>query len=206
DFDADERREEVGWLIYIVVVTFILTGVSNAVNLTDGIDGLAAGTSAFVGAGLVVLCYISGNAVLADFLNEIFLLGSGELAVFAAAMTAACFGFLWYNSYPAQVFMGDTGSLALGAAIGAMAIMIRKELLLPILCGIFFLETLSVILQTSYFKWTKKRTGEGKRIFRMAPLHHHYEAMGIHESKIVIRFWIVTAILVIVTFLTLRLQ
>ncbi|MEM9996830.1 MAG: phospho-N-acetylmuramoyl-pentapeptide-transferase [Bacteroidota bacterium] len=197
---------DVGWAIYIVVVTFILTGVSNAVNLTDGIDGLAAGTSAFVGAGLVVLCYISGNAVLADFLNEIFLLGAGELTVFAAAMTAACFGFLWYNSYPAQVFMGDTGSLALGAAIGAMAIMIRKELLLPILCGIFFLETLSVILQTSYFKWTKKRTGEGKRIFRMAPLHHHYEAMGIHESKIVIRFWIVTAILVIVTFLTLRLQ
>ncbi|MEL6705810.1 MAG: phospho-N-acetylmuramoyl-pentapeptide-transferase [Bacteroidota bacterium] len=197
---------DVGWAIYIVVVTFILTGVSNAVNLTDGLDGLAAGTSAFVAAGLVVLCYISGNALLADFLNEIFLPGSGELTIFAAAVTAACFGFLWYNSHPAQVFMGDTGSLALGAAIGAMAIMIRKELLLPILCGIFFLETLSVILQTSYFKWTKKRTGEGKRIFRMAPLHHHYEAMGIHESKIVIRFWIVTAILVIVTFLTLRLQ
>ena len=197
---------DAGWLIYIPVVVFIVTAVSNAVNITDGLDGLTTGTSAFVAIGLIGLCYITGNVVLADFVNDIYLPGTGELTIFAAAMAASCFGFLWYNGYPAQVFMGDTGSLALGAAIGTLSIMIKKELLLPVLCGIFFLETLSVILQTGYFKYTKRKTGEGQRIFKMAPLHHHYEAKGVHEAKIVVRFWIVTAILVIATLLVLRIR
>jgi len=197
---------DAGWLIYIPVVVFIVTAVSNAVNITDGLDGLTTGTAAFVAIGLIGLCYITGNTVLADFVNDIYLPGTGELTIFAAAMAAACFGFLWYNGYPAQVFMGDTGSLALGAAIGTLSIMIKKELLLPLLCGIFFLETLSVIIQTSYFKYTKRKTGEGQRVFKMAPLHHHYEAKGVHEAKIVVRFWIVTAILVIATLLVLRIR
>jgi phospho-N-acetylmuramoyl-pentapeptide-transferase len=197
---------DLGWVIYIPIVVFIVTAVSNAVNITDGLDGLTTGTSAFVAIGLVGLCYITGNTVLADFFNDIYIPLSGELTVFAAAMAAACFGFLWYNGYPAQVFMGDTGSLALGAAIGTLAIMIKKELLLPVLCGIFFLETLSVIIQTGYFKYTKRKTGEGQRIFKMAPLHHHYEALGVHEAKIVVRFWIVTALLVIATLLVLRIR
>jgi phospho-N-acetylmuramoyl-pentapeptide-transferase len=197
---------DVGWLIYIPVVVFIVTAVSNAVNITDGLDGLTTGTSAFVAIGLIGLSYITGNVVLADFVNDLYIPLSGELTVFAAAMAAACFGFLWYNGYPAQVFMGDTGSLALGAAIGTLAIMIKKELLLPVLCGIFFLETLSVIIQTVYFKYTKRKTGEGQRVFKMAPLHHHYEAKGVHEAKIVVRFWIVTAILVIATLLVLRIR
>jgi phospho-N-acetylmuramoyl-pentapeptide-transferase len=195
---------DLGWLVYIPVVIFIITAVSNAVNITDGLDGLTAGTTAFVSLGLIALTYISGNFTTAAFLNEIFLPGTGELTIFAAAMCAACFGFLWYNGYPAQVFMGDTGSLALGAAIGAMAIMVKKELLLPILCAIFFIETLSVILQTGYFKYTRRKHGEGRRLYKMAPIHHHYEALGVHESKIVIRFWIVTALTVILTMLTLR--
>ncbi len=197
---------EIGWLIYIPIVVFIVTAVSNAVNITDGLDGLTTGTSAFVAIGLIGLCYITGNVNLADFVNDIYLPQTGELTVFAAAMAAACFGFLWYNGYPAQVFMGDTGSLALGAAIGTLAIMIKKELLLPVLCGIFFVETLSVIIQTGYFKYTKRKTGEGKRVFKMAPLHHHYEALGVHEAKIVVRFWIVTAMLVIATLLVLRIR
>ncbi len=197
---------ELGWLVYIPVLTFILAGVSNAVNLTDGLDGLTTGTSAFVALGLIGLVIITGNAELADFVNDSYIEGTGELVVFAAAMAAACFGFLWYNGYPAQVFMGDTGSLALGAAIGTLAILIKKELYLPVLCGIFFIETASVIIQTGYFKYTKRKYGEGRRVFKMAPLHHHYEALGIHESKIVIRFWIVTALLVIVTLLLLRLR
>jgi len=183
-----------------------VTALSNAANLTDGLDGLAAGIAAVVAAGLVVLCYVSGNAIFSDFLNMMFLPGAGELTVFAAALTAASFGFLWYNGYPAQVFMGDTGSLALGAAIGTLALMIKIELLLPLLCGAFFVETLSVIIQTTWFKYTRKKTGEGRRVFRMAPIHHHYEALGIPESKIVIRFWIVTAILVIATLLTFRIR
>ena len=197
---------DIGWLIYIPIVVFIVTAVSNAVNITDGLDGLTTGTSAFVAIGLIGLSYITGNINLADFVNDIYLPQTGELTVFAAAMAAACFGFLWYNGYPAQVFMGDTGSLALGAAIGTLAIMIKKELLLPILCGIFFVETLSVIIQTGYFKYTKRKTGEGKRVFKMAPLHHHYEALGVHEAKIVVRFWIVTAMLVIATLLVLRIR
>jgi len=206
DFLSPLLGFDAGWLIYIPVVVFIVTAVSNAVNITDGLDGLTTGTAAFVAIGLIGLCYITGNTVLADFVNDIYLPGTGELTIFAAAMAASCFGFLWYNGYPAQVFMGDTGSLALGAAIGTLAIMIKKELLLPVLCGIFFLETLSVIIQTSYFKYTKRKTGEGQRIFKMAPLHHHYEAKGVHEAKIVVRFWIVTAILVIATLLVLRIR
>lgn len=197
---------DLGWLVYIPLVIFIITAVSNAVNLTDGLDGLAAGISAFVSLGLVALCYVSGNSQFAGFLEIMYLPGVGELTVFTAALAAACFGFLWYNGYPAQVFMGDTGSLALGGAIGAIALMIRKELWLPLLCGAFFVETLSVILQTSYYKYTRRKYGEGKRLFLMAPLHHHYEAKEIHESKIVIRFWIVTAILVILALLTLRIR
>ncbi|MDX1419191.1 MAG: phospho-N-acetylmuramoyl-pentapeptide-transferase [Rubricoccaceae bacterium] len=197
---------EMGWLIYIPVLTFILTGVSNAVNLTDGLDGLTAGTSAFVALGLVVMVYISGNTQAADFVNDLYIRDTGELTVFVAALVAACFGFLWYNGYPAQVFMGDTGSLALGAAIATVAILIKKELYLPILGAIFFIETASVIVQTAYFKYTKRKTGEGRRVFKMAPLHHHYEALGVHESKIVIRFWIVTALLVILTLFLLRIR
>ena len=197
---------ELGWVIYIPVITFILTGVSNAVNLTDGLDGLTTGTSAFVALGLIVMVFITGNVNLADFVNDVYIEGTGELTVFVAALAAACFGFLWYNGYPAQVFMGDTGSLALGAAIATIAILIKKELYLPILGAIFMIETVSVILQTGYFKYTKQRYGEGRRVFRMAPLHHHYEALGVHENKIVIRFWIVTALLVILTLFLLRIR
>ena len=197
---------DLGGLIYIPVVTFILTGVSNAVNLTDGIDGLAAGVAAFVMLGLIGIVYITGRVDLAAFVNDIHLPGTGELTVFAAALAAACFGFLWYNGYPAQVFMGDTGSLALGAAIASLAILVKKELYLPVLCAIYVAETVSVIVQTGYFKYTKRRYGEGRRLFRMAPLHHHYEALGIHEAKIVVRFWIVTALLVILTVFLLRIR
>ena len=197
---------DLGWVVYIPVVVFIITALSNAVNLTDGLDGLASGVTAFVSLGLVALCYVSGNAIFADFLHVMYLPGSGELTVFAVAMTAACLGFLWYNGYPADVFMGDTGSLALGAAVGALSLMIKKELLLPFLCSVFFAETLSVIIQTTYFKYTKRKYGEGRRVFKMAPLHHHFEALGIPESKIVIRFWIVTALMVIATLLSLRIR
>ena len=192
--------------IYIPVAVFIVTGVSNAVNLTDGLDGLTTGVTAFVSAGLVALTYIAGNEILADFLGVLYLPGAGEGAIFAAAMTAACFGFLWFNGYPATVFMGDTGSLALGAAVAIVALTIRKELLLPIMGFIYFAEVLSVIIQTGYFKWTKRRTGTGKRVFRMAPLHHHFEAKGTHEAKIVTRFWIITAVTTIATILSLRIQ
>lgn len=206
DFLSPMLGVDVGWLIYIPVVVFIITALSNAVNLTDGLDGLTTGTSAFVALGLIALVYITGNFVAADFFNDLFVRGTSELVIFAAAMAAACFGFLWYNGYPAQVFMGDTGSLALGAAIGTTSVMIKKELLLPVLCAIFFVETLSVILQTGYFKYTKRKTGQGKRLFRMAPLHHHYEALGVPEPKIVVRFWIVTALTVILTLLMLRIR
>lgn len=197
---------DLGWVIYIPVVVFILTALSNAVNLTDGLDGLAAGVTGIVALGLTALAYIAGNAIFSDFLNEMLLPGAGELTVFAAALAAACFGFLWYNGYPASVFMGDTGALSLGAAIGTMALMIRKELLLPLLCAVFFWETLSVIVQTSYFKYTKRRTGHGKRVFKMAPIHHHYEAKGCHEAKIVLRFWLITAVTVVATLLVLRIR
>jgi phospho-N-acetylmuramoyl-pentapeptide-transferase len=206
DFLSPLVGVEVGWIVYILVITFILTGVSNAVNLTDGLDGLTAGTAAFAMLAIVAMTYITGNANLAEFVNDVFLPGTGELVIFGAALAAACFGFLWYNGHPAQVFMGDTGSLALGAAIGTLAILIKKELYLPVVGAIFFAETLSVIVQTGYFKYTKRKYGEGRRVFRMAPLHHHYEALGVHESKIVIRFWIVTALLSILAMFLFRIR
>ncbi|NBC00133.1 MAG: phospho-N-acetylmuramoyl-pentapeptide-transferase [Bacteroidetes bacterium] len=194
------------WLLYIGVSVFIITALSNSVNITDGLDGLATGVTAFVSLGLLALTYIAGNVVLANFLNSIYLPGAGELAVFAAAMAAACFGFLWYNGFPASVFMGDTGSLALGAAVGATMLMIRKELLLPLLGLVYLVEAGSVIIQTGYFKYSRWRTGKGQRVFRMAPLHHHYEAKGEHEAKIVLRFWIIAALAVIATLLVLRIR
>jgi phospho-N-acetylmuramoyl-pentapeptide-transferase len=197
---------ELGWLIYIPVVIFIITGVSNAVNLTDGLDGLASGTSAIAGVALGILCYVSGRTDFSDFLDILYLPGAAELTVFCSAMVGACLGFLWYNTYPAQVFMGDTGSLALGGAIGAVAIMVHKELLLPILGGVFFMETMSVIIQTTYFKYTKKRYGEGRRVFLMSPIHHHFEKKGWPEPKIVVRFWIIAVLLTIFTIITLKLR
>ncbi len=205
-FDDWDGAIDLGWLVYIPVAIFIMTAVSNAVNLTDGLDGLTTGVTAFVSLGLVVLCYVSGNANFSEFLNELFLPGTGELTVFAAAMAAACFGFLWFNGYPATVFMGDTGSLALGAAVGALTLMVRKELLIPLLGAVYFMEALSVIMQTVYFKYTKRRTGTGQRIFLMAPIHHHFEAKGTHEAKIVTRFWIITAVTVIAAIMTMRIR
>jgi len=193
-------------LIYILIAIFIVTAVSNGVNITDGLDGLAAGTTGIVATFMGLLAYVSGNINFAEYLNIAFIPKSGELLVFAAALIGACIGFLWYNAHPAQVFMGDTGSLALGGALGVMALMIKVELLLPLICGIFFVESLSVILQVSWFKYTKRKYGAGRRIFRMAPLHHHYELGGLHESKIVTRFWIVTILLVIIAFATLKLR
>ena len=184
----------------------MIAATSNGVNLTDGLDGLATGTAAFIAIGLIAMVYITGNAIAARFVNDLFLPGTGELTVFAAALAAACFGFLWYNGYPAQVFMGDTGSLALGAAIGTLAILVKKELYLPVLGGIYAAEAASVVIQTGYFKWSRRRTGEGRRLFRMAPLHHHYEARGTHEAKIAVRFWIVTTLLVLFTLFLLRIR
>lgn len=195
-----------GSIIYVLVVIFIVTAVSNGVNITDGLDGLAAGTTAIVAVVLGIFAYVSGNLVFARYLNISYIPYSGELLVFAAALIGACIGFLWYNCHPAQVFMGDTGSLALGGAVGVLSLMIKKELLLPLICGVFFVESLSVIVQVAYFKYTKRRFGEGRRIFRMAPLHHHYELGGMHESKIVTRFWIVTILMGILAFATLKLR
>lgn len=193
-------------IIFMLVVIIIVTAVSNGANITDGIDGLATGTSAIIGLTLAILAYVSGNTIMADYLNIMYIPNSGELVVFAGAFTGACVGFLWYNSYPAQVFMGDTGSLAIGGIIAAFAIMIRKELLIPILCGVFLIENLSVIMQVSYFKYTRKRFGEGRRIFLMSPLHHHYQKKGYHEAKIVTRFWLIGIILAILTIVTLKLR
>lgn len=200
-----------GWdwltpLIYILVVTFIIAAVSNGANITDGIDGLAAGTSAIIGMTLAIFAYVSGNVIFADYLNILYIPHLGEAAIFCTAFTGACIGFLWYNAYPAQVFMGDTGSLALGGTIAVLALIVRKELLLPLLCGIFLIENLSVIIQVGYFKYTKRKYGEGRRIFRMAPLHHHYQKLGYHESKIVSRFWIVGILLALLTLVTLKLR
>lgn len=194
------------WLIFIPIVIIIVTAVSNGANMTDGLDGLATGTSAIIGVTLAILAYVSGNYIFADYLNIMFIPSSGELVVFISAFVGACIGFLWYNSFPAQVFMGDTGSLALGGIIAVFAIAIRKELLIPILCGIFLMENLSVMMQVSYFKYTRKKSGEGRRIFRMSPLHHHYQKMGMHESKIVSRFWIVGVMLAVLTIVTLKLR
>ena len=194
------------WLLYVLIVIFIVTAVSNASNLTDGIDGLATGVSAIIGIGLAVFAYASGNIRLADYLNILYIPGIGELSIFIAAMIGACIGFLWYNSYPAQVFMGDTGSLMLGGVIASLAFLVRKELLIPILCAVFFVEALSVTLQVAYFKYTKRKYGEGRRIFLMSPLHHHYQKQGFHESKIVTRFWIVTILCVAFAIVTLKIR
>jgi phospho-N-acetylmuramoyl-pentapeptide-transferase len=194
------------WLLYVLIVIFIVTAVSNASNLTDGIDGLATGVSAIIGIGLGVFAYASGNIRLADYLNILYIPGIGELSIFIAAMVGACIGFLWYNSYPAQVFMGDTGSLMLGGVIASLAFLVRKELLIPILCAVFFVEALSVTMQVAYFKYTKRKYGEGRRIFLMSPLHHHYQKQGFHESKIVTRFWIVTILCVAFAIVTLKIR
>ncbi|MFZ4105366.1 phospho-N-acetylmuramoyl-pentapeptide-transferase [Flavobacterium sp.] len=194
------------WLIFIPIVIFIITAVSNGANLTDGIDGLAAGTSAISVLALGIFTFISGNIILSGYLNVMYIPNSGEMTVFVSAFAGALVGFLWYNSYPASVFMGDTGSLTIGGIIAVLAISVRKEMLLPILCAIFFAESASVIIQVFYFKYTKKRYGEGKRIFLMAPLHHHYQKKGYHESKIVTRFWIITILLAIVAIVTLKLR
>ncbi|MCL4135207.1 UNVERIFIED_CONTAM: hypothetical protein GTU68_061933 [Idotea baltica] len=187
-------------------VIFIVTAISNGANMTDGLDGLATGSSAIIGVTLAIFAYVSGNTIFADYLNIMYIPESGELVVYIAAFVGACVGFLWYNSYPAQVFMGDTGSLAIGGIIAAFAIAIRKELLLPIICGIFLAENLSVVVQVAYFKYTKKKYGEGRRVFRMAPLHHHYQKLGYHEAKIVSRFWIVGIMLAVLTIVTLKLR
>jgi phospho-N-acetylmuramoyl-pentapeptide-transferase len=196
--------EKYTWIIYILIVTFIITAVSNGANLTDGLDGLAAGVSAIIGAALGIFIYVSGNYVFADYLNVMYIPNLGELSIFVGAFVGACIGFLWYNAYPAQVFMGDTGSLALGGIIASLAIIVRKELLIPIFCGVFLIENLSVIIQVSYFKYTKKKYGEGRRVFLMSPLHHHYQKKGFHESKIAVRFWIITILLVVISILTLK--
>ncbi|MCW5900246.1 MAG: phospho-N-acetylmuramoyl-pentapeptide-transferase [Flavobacteriales bacterium] len=194
------------WIIYILVVIFIITAVSNGANITDGLDGLATGTSAIMVLALGVLAYVSGNIIFSDYLDIMYIPGIGELAVFVGALLGACIGFLWYNAYPAQVFMGDTGSLALGGIIATLAILVRKELLIPVLCGIFLVENLSVVMQVSWFKYTRRKYGEGRRIFRMSPLHHHYQKLGIHESKIVSRFWIVGIMLAVLSIVTLKLR
>lgn len=205
-FFLGDKAKDWGWLIFIPIVIFIVTAVSNGANLTDGLDGLATGTSAIAGVTLGALAYVSGNIIFADYLNIMYIPGSGELVVYIAAFVGACVGFLWYNQYPAQVFMGDTGSLALGGIIAVFALAIRKELLIPILCGIFLMENLSVVMQVSYFKYTKKKYGEGRRIFLMSPLHHHYQKKGWHEAKIVGRFWIVGIMLAVLTIVTLKLR
>lgn len=198
--------DQYAWIFYVLLVIFIVTAVSNGANITDGIDGLAAGTSAIIGLTLGVFAYVSGNHIFADYLNIMYIPNSGELMIFAAAFVGACIGFLWFNSYPAQVFMGDTGSLCIGGIIAVLALVIRKELLIPILCGIFLIENLSVMLQVSYFKYTKRKYGAGRRIFKMSPLHHHYQKIGYHESKIVTRFWIVGILLALLTLATLKLR
>ena len=212
------RADEIaGWVIYILVIIFIITAVSNGTNLTDGMDGLATGTSAIIATTIAILAYLSGNSIYASYLNTMYIPNSGEVVIYMAAMVGALMGFLWYNTYPAQVFMGDTGSLALGGIIAVAAIIIRKELLIPIICGIFFVESLSVIIQRGYFKYTKKKYGEGRRVFKMSPLHHHFQKEGIPaliqrpkiaipEAKIVVRFWIITILLCALAIITLKIR
>ncbi len=194
------------YILYILIVIFIVTAVSNGANITDGLDGLATGVSAIIGVGLGIFAYVSGNIVFAEYLNIMYIPNLGELSIFIAAFVGACIGFLWYNSYPAQVFMGDTGSLALGGIIAALAIIVRKELLIPIFCLVFLVENLSVVIQVTYFKYTRRKYGEGKRVFLMSPLHHHYQKLGYHESKIAVRFWIVTIASVAMAIVTLKLR
>jgi phospho-N-acetylmuramoyl-pentapeptide-transferase len=205
-FAKGKTKQLLGWLVFMAMVIFVVVAVSNGVNLTDGLDGLATGTSAVAGVTLGILAYVSGNVIYANYLQIMYLPNIGELVIFAAAFAGATVGFLWYNSYPAQVFMGDTGSLTLGGIIAVFAIVIRKELLIPILCGIFFVESLSVMLQVSWFKRTKRKYGEGRRIFLMAPLHHHYQKKGYAEPKIVTRFWIVAIILAVLSVVTLKIR
>lgn len=205
-FMKEPWAEKVGWLVFILATIFIITAVSNGANLTDGMDGLATGTSAIIGTTLGVFAYLSGNLIYADYLNIMYIPYAGELVIFASAFIGASIGFLWYNAYPAQIFMGDTGSLSLGGIIAVFAIIIRKELLLPVLCGIFLVESVSVMLQVAYFKYTKKKFGEGRRVFRMAPLHHHYHLRGYHEAKIVARFLIVGVILAVLSVVTLKIR
>lgn len=209
-FDYDKVSQWLGFnitpFLYVLVVIFIVTAVSNGANITDGIDGLAAGTSAIVGVVLAILAYVSGNMIFADYLNIMYLPNTGEIVVFSAAFVGACIGFLWYNSFPAKVFMGDTGSLCIGGIIAVIALSVRKELLIPILCGVFLIENVSVMAQVAYFKYTRKKYGEGRRIFLMSPLHHHYQKKGMHESKIVTRFWIVGILLAALTIATLKLR
>lgn len=194
------------WILYVLVVIFIITAVSNGANITDGLDGLATGTSAVIGVCLGIFSYASGNLRFAEYLNVMYIPNLGELSIFIGALIGACVGFLWYNAYPAQVFMGDTGSLTLGGIIAALAIIVRKELLIPIFCGVFLVENLSVMIQVSYFKYTRRKYGEGRRIFLMSPLHHHYQKLGYHESKIVTRFWIVTVLCVVFSIVTLKIR
>ena len=194
------------FLVFLPIVIFIIIAVSNGANLTDGLDGLATGSSAIIGVTLGVLAYVSGNSIFANYLNIMYIPDTGELAVYISAFIGACIGFLWYNSYPAQIFMGDTGSLALGGIIAVFAVIIRKEIMIPIFCGIFLAENLSVVLQVGYFKYTKRRFGTGRRIFKMSPLHHHYQLLGFHESKIVLRFLIVGIMLAVLTIITLKLR
>jgi phospho-N-acetylmuramoyl-pentapeptide-transferase len=194
------------WVLYVGIIIFIITAVSNGANITDGLDGLSAGTSAIIGLTLAIFAYLSGNAIFSNYLNIMFIPNAGELVIFCTAFVGACIGFLWYNSYPAQVFMGDTGSLSIGGIIAVLAIVIRKELLIPVLCGIFLVEILSVIIQVSYFKYTKKKLGEGRRLLKMSPLHHHYQKKGLHEAKIVSRFWTIGILLAIFTLATLKIR
>lgn len=198
--------EDYTYIVYILVVIFIITAVSNGANITDGLDGLAAGVSAIIGICLAVFAYASGNLIFADYLNVMYIPNLGELSIFIAAFIGACIGFLWYNAYPAQIFMGDTGSLALGGIIGALAIIVRKEILIPIFCSVFFVESLSVMIQVAYFKYTKRKYGEGRRVFLMSPLHHHYQKLGYHESKIAVRFWIVSILCTAMSIITLKIR
>jgi phospho-N-acetylmuramoyl-pentapeptide-transferase len=206
DYNLPFLPDNLTWVFYVGVVILVITAVSNGANITDGIDGLAAGSSGIIALTLAILAYISGNVIISDYLNIMYIPGSGELVIFCTALVGACIGFLWYNAYPAQVFMGDTGSLPLGGVIAVLALTIRKELLIPLLCGIFLIENLSVIIQVTYFRYTKRKYGEGRRIFRMAPLHHHYQKKPLHEAKIVTRFWVVGILLAILTLATLKLR
>ena len=201
-----DKAKDWAWIIFIPFVIIIVTAVSNGANITDGLDGLATGTSAIIGVTLAILAYLSGNAIFADYLNIMYIPNTGELVIFISAFVGACIGFLWYNSYPAKVFMGDTGSLAIGGIIAVFAIAIRKEFLIPVICGVFLIENLSVMIQVFWFKYTKKKYGEGRRVFLMSPIHHHYQKKGMHESKIVARFWIIGIMMAVLSIVTLKLR
>ena len=206
DWLLPSNLTDYSWLVYILIITLIVISVSNGANITDGLDGLAAGTSAIIGITLSIFIYLSGNVIFSDYLNIIYIPSIGELVIFSFSFVGACIGFIWYNSYPAQVFMGDTGSLTIGGVIAVLAVLVKKELLIPVLCGVFLIENLSVIIQVLYFKHTRRKYGKGERIFLMAPLHHHYQKKGIHETKIVARFWMVGILLAILTLATLKLR